>query len=150
MFSAVICIAVLLIIILCKKIPKIGGNINVALVVAGMLALLLSGKFSPVDWFGAWILGLDKIAWVICLSIFGSIYAKTQVKLGTIDITMSYFKKRFKGKPRILIVCILLSLVVAGSLLGDAIAASTVIGILTVTTLYSMGISNEKYVQLLL
>ena len=35
-------------------------------------------------------------------------------------------------------------MVIAGSLLGDAIAASTVIGLLTITTLVSVGLSGEK------
>ena len=139
MIKVIIPVIALLVIILCKKIPKIGGNVNVGLFTAGALSLLLGGVFNPVDWFGAWINGVDQLAWVICLSIFGSIYASTQVKLGTIDTIMGYLKARFEKSPRVLIVCIIIVLV-----LGDAIAASTVIGVLTIGVLASMGISGEK------
>ena len=43
-----------------------------------------------------------------------------------------------------LIICILFALTLAGSLLGDAIAASTVIGMLTIGILVSMNMSYEK------
>ena len=39
---------------------------------------------------------------------------------------------------------VVLSLVVAGSLLGDAVAASTVIGVLTIGVLSSINLSPEK------
>ncbi len=144
MIKVIIPVIALLAIILCKKIPKIGGNVNAGLLTAGALSLILGGVFNPVDWFAAGIDGVDKLAWVICLSIFGSIYASTQVKLGTIDTIMGYLKAQFEKSPRILIVCIILVLVLAGSLLGDAIAASTVIGVLTIGVLASMGMSGEK------
>ena len=43
MLKVVIPMAVLLVIVLCKKIPVIGGKINVALVITGALALVLRG-----------------------------------------------------------------------------------------------------------
>ena len=144
MIKVVIPIAVLLFIILCKKLPKIGGNIYVALMVTGVLSLLMGGVFAPARWIGAWVDGLDRISWVICLSIFGSIYAETQVQLGTMDTVMGALKSRFYNSPRILVVCVVLSLVVAGSLLGDAVAASTVIGVLTIGVLSSINLSPEK------
>ena len=144
MIKVIIPIAVLLFIILCKKLPKIGGNIYVALIVTGVLSLLMGGVFAPVSWISAWIDGLDRISWVICLSIFGSIYAETQVQLGTMDTVMGALKARFYNSPRILVVCVVLSLVVAGSLLGDAVAASTVIGVLTIGVLSSINLSAEQ------
>jgi TRAP-type C4-dicarboxylate transport system permease large subunit len=144
MIKVVIPIAVLLLIILCKKLPKIGGNIYVALISAGVLSLLMGGVFDPSKWIGAWIDGLDRISWVICLSIFGSIYAETQVRLGTMDTVMGALKAKFYKSPRILVVCVVIALVLSGSLLGDAVAASTVIGVLTIGVLASIGLSPEK------
>ena len=143
MITVLIPVVVLLAVILCKRIPKIGGNVQVGLVLAGVLSLLLGGVFSPADWCAAFIDGLDRLAWIIFLSIFGSIYAETQVKLGTMDTVMGALKARFGRSPRALVVCIIMALVVAGSLLGDAIAASTVIGVLTIGTLSAMGMSPE-------
>ena len=51
---------------------------------------------------------------------------------------------KFGKHPRALIVCILLTLTLAGSLLGDAIAAATVIGMMTIGILASMNMQYEK------
>lgn len=144
MIKVIIPVVVLLFVILCKKLPKIGGNIYVALISAGVLSLLLGGVFAPSQWIGAWIDGLDRIGWVICLSLFGSIYAETQVRLGTMDTVMGALKAKFYKSPRILVVCVVLALVLSGSLLGDAVAASTVIGVLTIGVLSSVGLSPEQ------
>lgn len=143
MLTVLIPIAVLLVVILCKKIPKIGGNVQAALIITGVLALILGGVTSPSGWIAAFVDGLDRLAWVIFLSIFGSIYAETQVRIGVIDTIMAALKARFGRHPRALVACIILVLVLAGSLLGDAIAASTVVGVLTITTLASMGLEPE-------
>ena len=143
MLKVIIPVAVLLLIILVKKLPLIGGNVQVALIAAGVLSLLLGGVFQPGAWLAAFVDGLDRLAWIICLSIFGSIYAETQSRLGVIDTIMGALKARFGNRPRTLVVCIILVLVLAGSLLGDAIAASTVVGVLTIGTLAAMGLSPE-------
>ena len=143
MLKVLIPVAVLLLIILCKKLPVIGGNVHIALLAAGILSLLLGGIYHPVGWLDAFIDGLDRLAWIIFLSIFGSIYAETQVRLGTIDTIMGALKARFGRSPRALVVCIILVLVLAGSLLGDAIAAATVVGVLTIGTLSAMGLAPE-------
>ena len=144
MVKVIIPVVVMMVIILCKKIPKIGGNIHVALIVAGVLSLITGGVYSVVEWAGAWIDGINRIAWVIALSIVGSVYAETQVKLGTMETIMGALKARFQNSPRALTISIVLALVVAGSLLGDAIAASTVIGVLTIGVLADMKLSGEK------
>lgn len=135
---------VLLAILLIKKIPYIGGNITAGLLIAGFLALLMGGIYNPLNWLTAWISGIDRIAWVMALTIFGSIYAETQVKMGTMDTVINVFRGWFGHSPRGLVTCILLSLVVAGSLLGDAVAASTVIGVLCIKSLAEMKLSGEQ------
>ena len=143
MIIVVVPMAVLLTIILVKKIPKIGGNIYAALLAAGLLSLLMGGVYNPVDWLKALIDGVDRIAWVMMLSFFGSLYSETQVELGTVDTIMSSLKARFKNSPRLLVVCVIMVLVLAGSLLGDAIAAATVVGVLTISTLAALGLTGE-------
>ncbi len=143
MITVLIPVCVLLAVILCKQIPKIGGNVQAALILAGILSLLLGGVYQPAQWCGALVDGVDRLAWVIFLSIFGSIYAETQVRLGTMETVMGALKAKFGKSPRALVVCIIMALVVAGSLLGDAIAAATVIGVLTIGTLAAMGLSPE-------
>ena len=144
MITVLIPVCVLLLIILLKKLPLIGGNVQAALILAGIFSLLLGGVFQPTGWIGALVDGIDRLAWVIFLSIFGSIYAETQVRLGTMETVMSALKAKFGRSPKALVICIILALVVAGSLLGDAIAAATVIGVLTIGTLAAVGLSGEQ------
>ena len=143
MIIVIVPMVVLLAVILVKQIPKIGGNIYIALALAGIISLLMGGVYNPVDWIKALIDGVDRIAWVMMLSFFGSLYSETQVELGTVDTIMSSLKARFKNNPKMLVVCVVLVLVLAGSLLGDAIAAATVVGVLTISTLAVLGLTGE-------
>ncbi|MDR1625001.1 MAG: hypothetical protein LBT33_00555 [Spirochaetia bacterium] len=144
MVIVIIPILILLAIILIKKIPVIGGNIQVALIITGFTALLLGGVFNPVDWILAWTDGLDRLAWIIALAVFGSIYAETQVRMGTMTTVINVLRSIFGHSPRGLIVCVVLALTIAGSLLGDAIAASTVIGVLVINSLVEMKMKPEQ------
>lgn len=144
MIIVIVPFCVLLAIILIKKIPYIGGNITAGLLITGFLSLLMGGIYSPLEWLKAWISGIDRIAWVMALSIFGSIYAETQVKMGTMNTVLNVFRGLFGHSPKGLIICILLALVVAGSLLGEAVAVSTVIGVLCIKSLEEMGLNPEQ------
>ncbi|MGM9612497.1 MAG: TRAP transporter large permease subunit [Butyricicoccus sp.] len=144
MLKVVIPVAVLLIIVLCKKLPLVGGKINIALAITGALTLLFGGLYNPGDWIAAWIDGLNRLSWIIALSIVGSLFAEISMRMGTIDTIIGALTAKFGNHPRMLIVCILFALTLAGSLLGDAIAAATVIGMLTIGILVSMNMSYEK------
>lgn len=144
MIIVIVPFVILLSIILIKKIPYIGGNIQVALLITGLTALIMGGIYNPVSWLTAWVDGIDRIAWVMALTIFGSVYAETQVKMGTMDTVLNVMRSWFGHSPRGLIVVIVISLVMAGSLLGDAVAASTVIGVLIIKSLAEMGLSGEQ------
>lgn len=143
MIIVIVPMVILLTVILVKGIPKIGGNIYIALFLAGIVSLLMGGVYNPLEWGRALIDGLDRIAWVMMLSLFGSLYSEAQVELGTVDTIMSALEARFKNNPRMLVICVVLVLVLAGSLLGDAIAAATVVGVLTISTLAVLGLSGE-------
>ncbi len=144
MVQVLIPMAVLLTIVLWKKLPVLGGKINAGLVITGVLTLLIAGKFNLGDWVIAWVDGLNRLAWIICLSIFGSLFAEISTRLGTVDTIVGALTAKFGKHPRILIVCILFTLTIAGSLLGDAIAAATVIGMMTIGILVSMNMKYEK------
>ncbi len=144
MINVIIPMAVLIGVILIKKIPYIGGNINVALILTGALTLLMAGIVNPGEWIAAWISGINTFAWIIAMSIVGSLFAEMSIRMGTIDTIIGAFAAKFGNRPRILVVCILFTLCLAGSLLGDAIAAATVIGMIAVGILVSMNLSLEK------
>src|SRR5699024_9396879 len=114
MWEILIPLSLLFIIALGNKIPKIGGNIKVALLVAALL------------------------------SIFGAIYAESQVKLGAIDTTLNSLRSAFGNSPKGLITAVFITLIIAGSFLGDAIAASAVIGFLVIHSLHEMKIKPEQ------
>ena len=143
MFSVIVPLIVLfgIVLIPIKAIKKY--NIFLALLLCSATALVMGGV-SPDVVPGALIGGIERIAWVIGLSIFGSIYAQTQVKLGTINTVLGCLKASVGKKPKGLIISIFLTLVIAGSLLGDAIASCTVIGILVVNAMDDLDIEPDK------
>lgn len=144
MVKVLITIAVLLIVVLVKKVPFVGGNIRAALVMAAILTFLLNGNYNPGNWIVAFIDGLDRMAWIIFLAAFGSIFAEINSTLGAVDTVIGALKARFKNSPRALAVSVILVLVLAGSLMGDAVAASTVIGMLTFGIFASMNLPLHK------
>jgi len=144
MLIVIVPIIVLLSIILIKKIPYIGGNIQIALILTGLIALIMGGFYNPMDWAIAWISGIDRIAWVLGLVLFGSLYAETQVKMGTMETMINFLRSVFGHSPKGLISAVVVALVIAGSLLGDAIAASTVIGVLVIKALAEMELTGEE------
>lgn len=143
MVTVIIPIVLLLVIILVPAIPKIGGEVRIGLLVAGVSAAFLGG-LGAADTVSAAISGIDKLAWVIMLSIFGSLYAESQVKLGTMDTVLNTFRSLFGNSSKGLIASIIFTLVLAGSLLGDAIAAATVIGFLVVSSLRDLRLNGEQ------
>ena len=144
MIKLIIPMVALMLFVFIKKIPLIGGNIRFALLMVGALTLLLNGIFNPGQWIEACINGLDQLAWIIALSIFGSLFAEVNNQVGAIDTIVGALNAKFRNHPRVLVVCVVIALTIAGSLLGDAIAAATVIGVLSVGLLISMNLSGEK------
>lgn len=144
MITVIVPILLLLIILLCKKIPVIGGNIHAALAAAGLSALVMGGVTNPVGWISAWIDGIDTIAWVMFLTVFGSIYAQTQIKLGTMDTVFKSLKAKFGTRPRALSTCIILTLVVSGALLGGGSPSIAIVGVLMIPSLVQLGLNATQ------
>lgn len=149
MLLILIPVALLFIIILTPSIPRIGGDPRAGLLIAGITAALMGG-LGIVGLLKASISGIDRIAWVIMLSFFGSIYAESQVELGTMDTVLNTFRALFGKSPKGLIAAVILTLTLAGSLLGDAIAAATVIGVLVVMGLFEIGLKGEQIGSIIL
>ncbi len=121
------------------------SNINIRLgLFLSAIAAMAMGGLGFGEGFQAAIFGIDKLSWVIGLSIFGSIYAQTQVKMGAIDTVLGMFRATIGKTPKGLVASIIITLVISGSLLGDGIAAATVIGILIIKALDDMGLSPEQ------
>lgn len=101
----------------------------------------MGGVFNPLQWVLAWIDGIDKLAWIMALNIFGSIYAASQTEMKTLDLVLNVARVSLGRSPKGLIVAIILVLGLAGSLLGDSVASATVVGILVIGILSDMQIS---------
>ena len=141
MITVIVPVLVLIVLIMVKKIPFVGGKVTYALIIAGLLALLMGGVFNPLQWVLAWIAGIDKLAWIMALNIFGSIYAASQTEMKTLDLVLNVARVSLGRSPKGLIVAIILVLGLAGSLLGDSVASATVVGILVIGILSDMQIS---------
>ena len=141
MITVIVPVLVLIVLIMVKKIPFVGGKVTYALIIAGLLALLMGGVFNPLKWALAWIDGIDKLAWIMALNIFGSIYAASQTEMKTLDLVLNVARVSLGRSPKGLIVAIILVLGLAGSLLGDSVASATVVGILVIGILSDMQIS---------
>src|SRR5699024_5585334 len=149
MLTVIIPLVLLFAIILIRRIPWIGGNIEAALLISGISMALLAG-LRPWEYVEATADGLDRMAWVIALSFFGALYAETQVRLGSIDTTMDLLRKVFGNSPRGLIAATFITLVIGASLLGDAIATATVIGLLVIHSLAAMGVKPVQIGMIIL
>ena len=100
MINVIIPILVLIGIVVIKKIPVIGGKVHWALLISGAVALLTAGIFSPMAWVNAYIDGLNRLSWVILIAIFGSIYAETQIAMGTMDVVLGASRSAFGRSPK--------------------------------------------------
>ncbi len=144
MITVIIPIGLLLIVLLCKKIPVIGGSIHASLALAGFSALILGGVYNPVTWAQAWFTGLDTVAWVMALTVFGSIYAQTQIRLGTMDVVFRCLKAKFGRKPRALVICVIMTLVVSGAILGGGSPSIAIVGVLMIPSLVQLGLDPTQ------
>lgn len=144
MITVVVPIGLLIFVVLCKKLPYIGGKVPVAILIAAVVSLLMGGVFSPVQWGSALITGANKIAWVIILTLVGSIYAESQKEIGTMETVLNACRARFGRTPKGLVVVILFVLCLSGSLLGESVASAVVIGTLVVKNLDELNMSPEQ------
>lgn len=142
-------IALLFLIALVRPIPLIGGDIRAALLAAGLAAALIGGV-GPGEFVLGVVDGIDTLAWVMALSLFGSIYAESQVRLGTMTAVLDTLRSLFGRSPKGLIAAIFITLTLAGSLLGDAIAAATVIGFLVITALAELKVKPEQIAMMIM
>lgn len=149
MLEIIIPLILLFGIALIKRIPVIGGDIRAALIIAAISSAIISG-LGFVETILAFVDGIDRLAWVIMLSIFGSLYAQSQEKLGTIDTTINSLRAIFGNSPKGLIAAIFITLILAGSLLGDAIACATVIGFLIINSLHELKLKPEQIGMIIL
>ncbi|MDY4081628.1 MAG: TRAP transporter large permease subunit [Candidatus Metalachnospira sp.] len=144
MINVIIPILVLIGIVVIKKIPVIGGKVHWALLISGAVALLTAGIFSPMAWVNAYIDGLNRLSWVILIAIFGSIYAETQIAMGTMDVVLGASRSAFGRSPKGLYVAGMITLILFGSLLGEGLSAACVVGVLIIPPLIDLGMEPEQ------
>lgn len=144
MVKVIIPIAVLLLVVLVKKIPLIGGKIHYAILIAGILSLVLTNSLAPAHWGEALLIGGGKLAWVIVLTVVGSIYAECQKRMGTMETVLNACRARFGRTPKGLVFVVMFVLCLSGSLLGESVASAVVIGALVIKNLEELGMNPEE------
>ena len=91
------------------------GDLIATGVIAGISAAVIGGV-GPGEFALGVVDGIDKLAWVMALSLFGSIYAESQVRLGTMTAVLDTLRSLFGRSPKGLIAAIFITLTLAGSL----------------------------------
>ena len=143
MLTVIIPVLFLMLVSTVKKIPLIGGNLIAAFVGTGILSLLLGGVYDPIVWIQSWLTGLNQVAFIIFIVIFGSIFSSLQVKSGAMDTVLNVLRAIFGHTPQGLILSILIAMCIGGSLVGTVAAVGAVIGMLVVPAMDDMGIDPD-------
>ncbi|MGN0333804.1 MAG: TRAP transporter large permease subunit [Lachnospiraceae bacterium] len=126
-----------------KKIPVIGGNLVIAFIGSGVLAMVMGGVCDPTVWAGAWFTGLNQVAYIVFIVIFGSIFSSLEVKTGAMDTVLNILRAIFGHTAQGLVLAILIAMYLGGSLVGTVAAVGAVIGLLVVPALDDMGLSPD-------
>ncbi len=143
MITVILPILFLMLVSAVKKIPVIGGNLVVAFIGSGILALLLGGVYNPAIWGKAWFTGLNQVAFIIFIVIFGSIFSALEVKSGALDTVLNVLRSIFGHTAQGLVLAILIAMYLGGSLVGTVSAVGAVIGILVVPAMNDMKMKPE-------
>ena len=143
MITVVVPVLFLMLVSTVKKIPLIGGNLIAAFIGTGVLSLVLGGVYDPIEWGRAWLTGLNQVAFIIFIVIFGSIFSALQVKSGAMDTVLNVLRAIFGHTPQGLVLSILIAMCLGGSLVGTVSAVGAVIGMLVVPAMDDMGIDPD-------
>lgn len=144
MITVLVPFAVIILIMVVRKIPKIGGDARWALAIGALTALLMGGIFNPLKWFMACFTGLDNVAFVLFLILFGGLFSEVQVQDGAMETFLNFLRSAFGKSPKRLLVVMIIFLVFAGALFGDATAAVTIVGFLGLAALIELQLSPEQ------
>jgi TRAP-type C4-dicarboxylate transport system permease large subunit len=143
MASVLVPVLFLILVSVYKKIPLIGGNLVVAFLGAGFLALFMGHAYDPSAWFQAWLASFNSIAFIFYIIIFGSIFSSLQIKTGAMGVILNILRAAFGRTPQGLILAILITLYFGGSLMGTVAAVGAVVGILVAPILHEMGMNPD-------
>ena len=85
MIKIIVPFAVIIAIMVIKKIPKIGGDVRFALILGALAALLMGGVYNPVEWLQAGFSGLNNVSFIIWLIFFGALFSEVLVHNGGME-----------------------------------------------------------------
>ena len=144
MIKIIVPFAVIIAIMVIKKIPKIGGDVRFALILGALAALLMGGVYNPVEWLQAGFSGLNNVSFIIWLIFFGALFSEVLVHNGGMEAFLNFMRSTFGRTPKGLLVVMILFCVVGGALFGDATAAVTIIGFLGINALAELKLEPEQ------
>lgn len=143
MMAVLIPVLFLIIITMCKRIPRIGGNMTFAFFGAGIVALLLGGKTDPYEWISPWVTSFNSIAFIFYIVILGALFSALQVAGGAMETVLNILRAIFGKTPEGMVFAILVTLYIGGALMGTVAAVGAVIGLLVVPSLREMGMKPD-------
>lgn len=145
MLSVAIPFIVLIVLIVCKKIPYIGGKIPVALLICGFLTMVMSGNLFNVQvWEASIVEGLDRFLWLMMFTMVVNIYAQAQMELGIIEGVMRILRSIFGDSKRALLGSTFIAMIFIGAFTGSTSSGATIVGLFVAKSLYDMGLKPEQ------
>ncbi len=144
MIKIIIAIAILMVIVLGKKIPKIGGDVMWALYIGAVAVFLMFGAFNPLEWIASWGDGINRLSWVIWIALAGAIYAESQKTSGAIDTVLDASRAAFAKSCKSLYVVSFVCLVLFGALLGEGLSVGCSVGLLLIPPLVDIGLKPTE------
>ena len=143
MYTVLIPILFLVLVSTIKKIPVIGGNLIVAFMGSGLLALLLGQQYNMAEWVSSWVKSFNSIAFIALIILFGAIFSSLQMETGAMETVLNILRAAFGKTPQGLVLATLIALFFSGSLMGTVAAVGAVIGLLIVPAMDDIGIHPD-------
>ncbi|GEM_PF-1590150 len=144
MINILIAFTAMILLIIFKKIPYIGGNMRVGLVLSGIIILISFGVYNPMMWLEAFLTGLDRFMWIIVFTFIILVFAEYQIRLDIINKVMRMLKAIFGTNSRPLLIATFIALTIFGALVGSTNACTMVVSIFVAKTLYDQGLKIEE------
>lgn len=143
-------IAILMGIILSRRLPRIGGNPVVAFLCGGAAALITGNALHPEIWLPAWFKAFDSIAFAAWIILLGSIFSTLQIEMGSIDLILDILRVLFGRSAPGLTAVVMITLYFSGAVMGTTLAAAATVGILVIPILNDMKLEPEMIAAMII
>lgn len=149
LISVLLPVVILIVLIMGKKIPFLGGKTKLAFLLAGLCALVLGGCLNPVTWAVSWFWKLDTIAFANFVIIAGSLFATMVTVSGGVETIVNILRAIFGRSSQGIVLVALLASFAVGSLVGTVVAIAAVVGVIMIPALKDLKMSSSLIVSVI-